>query len=106
MDSQEYQKVLDNKARIITALQLTPGATDTLKTQFQQKKWLPLAKKKPTEDELVDTVLGRIQLDTNALTTFIGMLKKVTGLDQIVELLEGNCKQDSIRVCSIHVIGL
>ena len=97
MNSPEYQKVLNNKRKIITALELTPGATGSLTTEFQMKSWLPLAKKKPTEEDLVDAVLGRIQLDPKDLTTFIGMLKKVTGLDQIVKILEG-CKQDSIYV--------
>ena len=102
MTSPEYQRVLTNKRNIVRTLKLTPGATGSLINEFQQESWLALGEK-PTQDELVDNVLGRIELDTNALTTFIGMLKKVTGLGQIVTLLEGNCKQDSVGVVYMYI---
>ena len=101
MNSPEYQRVLTNKANIVEALRGTPGATGRLTTEFEQKSWLAV-NENPTEDRLVNAVLARIKLKPANLTTFIDMLKKVNGLDEIVEILEG-CKEDSICVVYIYI---
>lgn len=101
MTSPQYKKVLNNKGTIVEALKLTPGAREVLVTKFQEEEWL-LITEDPTEKELVDTVLGRIKRNPANITTFIDMLKEVTGLDQIVETLEDG-KQD---ICVYTGLGL
>ena len=96
MSSPQYKMVLNNKGTIVEALKLTPGAREVLVTKFQEEEWLSITED-PTEEKLVNTVLGRIKRNPANLTTFIGMLNDVTGLDQIVETLEGG-KQDYICV--------
>lgn len=96
MTSPQYKKVLNNKGTIEEALKLTPGATDVLVTKFQEKEWLSITES-PTEEKLVKTVLGRIRRNPADLNTFVEMLEDVTGLDQIVETLEGG-KLDYICV--------
>ena len=88
MTSPQYKKVLNNKGTIVEALKLTPGATGVLVTKFQEKEWLSITES-PTEEKLVNTVLGRIKRNPANYTTFIDMVEDVTGLDQIVETLEG-----------------
>ena len=96
MTSPQYKKVLNNKGTIEEALKLTPGATGVLVTKFQEKEWLSITES-PTEEKLVKTVLGRIRRNPADLNTFVEMLEDVTGLDQIVETLEGG-KLDYICV--------
>ena len=100
MNSPEYNKVLNNISKIVTALKLSE-ATGSLTTQFHQKKWLAPTEH-PTEDKLVNIALGRIMLDPSSLTTFIEMLKATPGLSGIVALLEG-CKQESTCVVYMYI---
>lgn len=92
MDSPQYEKVLRNKAKIVGSLKLTPGATGRLITEFQQVSWLALYET-PTEEKLVDALLGRLELDPDDFDKFIAMLKRVTGLDLILKILN-ECKGD------------
>ena len=84
MTSPQYKKVLNNKGTIIEALKLTPGARGVLVTKFQEEEWL-LITEDPTEEKLVNTVLGRIKRNPANITTFIDMLNDVIRLDQLVE---------------------
>ena len=102
MSNPEYQRVLSNKANIVAALKSTKGATRRLTTEFEQKSWLAV-NENPTEDELINAVLIRIKLKPANLTKFIDMLKEIGGLGEIVEILEGNCKQDSICVVYMYI---
>lgn len=86
-DTAEYQKMMSNMEKLITALQVTPGAYDSLSTKCQEKLWYP-----PSSDtsakELVLLVIERIRQEASQFYLFISMLEDVIGLDQIVRSLK------------------
>ena len=87
MSKPKFTAVLSNKDKIETALKATPGTIESLTTQFQMKKWIGFTVQ-PSAKELVETALGKIQNEENEMDTFISMLNAVTGLSQIVEILQ------------------
>ena len=101
MTNPQYKKVLSNKVNIVEALKATEAAIGNLTTQFHANSWIPDTEN-PTAEKLVTTALGRIKLDPAEFDIFIGMLKAITGLDKIVEKLEG-CKEDSVYVVYMYV---
>ena len=85
----EYIKVNANKGRVIETITVTPKAVASLSTKFMEKKWLPNHAKDITEDKLITLALNRIENDADEHELFIKMLNDITGLDQIVTLLNG-----------------
>ena len=88
MSQPKFTAVLSNKDKIETALKATPGAIASLTTQFQMEKWIKFTEK-PSATGLVEAALGKIEIDENEMDAFIRMLNDVTGLSQIVKILQG-----------------
>ena len=78
----------NNLKSITQALQLNPHASQSVRQKFKEKGWLPIAAN-PTEEELVELVLGRIELDASQYGEFIAILNGVPGMDLIVKKLSG-----------------
>ena len=74
----------NNLKSITQALQLNPHASQSVRQKFKEKGWLPIAAN-PTEEELVELVLGRIELDASQYGEFIAILNGVPGMDLIVK---------------------
>ena len=93
-ESLEYRSVKVNMSNIIEKLKVTPDATSRLATIFQENSWSGITSS-PTAEELVRVTLSRIKFDEvgTEFDTFIGMLKKIEGLDQVVAMLEKNRKE-------------
>ena len=83
----EYQKVKNNMENIIDALKATPSVKYKLNVQCKEKGWLS-ASADPLEEELVRLVLERIRWRASQFTLFKGMLREITGMDQIANTLE------------------
>lgn len=86
-DTPEYKKVLSKISEITRALKQLPGAKGQLGELYKKHQWISM-EADTTEKNLVDIALERIQLKTRQFEVFIGMLKKITGMDLIVEALE------------------
>ena len=83
----EYQRVLGNMGKITEALATTPGAKEALSEKCKEKGRLSLSVN-PTEKELVEFWLVRIDQNTDQFDVFVSMLGKIAGLDLIVECLK------------------
>ena len=78
-----YNKVHCKMEDIITALKLTPGATDKLTGKYKQKGWMDITEH-PTEDKLVTLALQRIKKDPKQYDLFIKLLRDIPGMDLTV----------------------
>ena len=86
-DTAEYQKMMNNMEKLITALQVTPGAYDSLSTKCKAKGWYPPSSD-TSEKDLVLLVIERIKQEASQFYLFISMLEDIIGLDQIVRSLK------------------
>ena len=80
MLSTGYDKVLKNMNAIITALKINPVAKNQLTGKYEENKWIDIATD-PTEKQLVNMALNRIQQDPNQYDMFIDMLRDIPGMD-------------------------
>ena len=85
----EYMKVKANMMKVIQTIEVTPTAVESLTTKFVEKEWLAAHAKGITANDLILLVLNRIKNDADEHELFIKMLNDITGLDQIVTLLNG-----------------
>lgn len=98
-NSPQYKSVLTNKGKIEQRLRVQPGAKDKLITKLQEKEWLEIGET-PTVEAIMNCVLVQLEEDTTApaeYKIFIEMLQGITGLKQIVDLLEQTGKKDPIE---------
>ena len=86
MLSTGYDNVCCNMSDIITALKLTPGATDKLTEKYKQEGWMAIAEN-PTENQLVTLALQRIKQDPKQYDMFIDMLRDIRGMDLTVQII-------------------
>ena len=84
--TQEYKMVRSNLKSITDALQLNPSASRSLRQKLQEKGWLSITAN-PTEEQLVNLVLGRIEHDAKQHGVFVAMLFDIDGMDLIVKKL-------------------
>ena len=80
----DYCCVLKSMTCIVDHLKVNEDAKKRLILKFIEEKWIDITSER-NEDELVRTALGRIRKDANEYHKFIGMLKDITGMDQIVD---------------------
>ena len=62
------------------------GKKGTLTIKFREMSWIDLCSE-PDEEELVRIVLVRIEEDVQTFRTFVDVLKRIEGMDQIVQML-------------------
>ena len=84
--SNKYQRVKGNMDKITKALVATPGAKETLSAKCKQNNWFQVTAD-PSEKELVELVLVRIEQSTDQFDVFVSMLEEIAGMDQIVDCL-------------------
>ena len=83
----EYQTVLKNLEDITKALMSNSGSLQSLTLKVTAKEWLPVSRK-PSEEELVYLIIGRIMNNTTQFGEFIAMLDDIEGMDQVVDKLK------------------
>ena len=72
-----------------------PSAQAKLILHYKEKEWLGIIDK-PNADEIVTFALGRIKQDPNQYDVFLGMLRKIEGMDLIVkQIISGESDQYS-----------
>ena len=87
-DTSKYQRVKGNMEKIIKALVVTPGAKEVLSIKCKNNNWFQVTAN-PSEKDLVELVLVRIEHSADQFDVFVSMLKDIEGLDQIVKSLTG-----------------
>jgi hypothetical protein len=86
VETREYTSVLEQMATITDYLK---GSRDTLIQKYQQEQWIPITEH-PDAGGLVTIALNRISTDARQYDVFIDMLKDITGMDIIVERIQGD----------------
>ena len=87
-DTREYTSVLGQMTTITDYLKVNNGSRDTLIQKYQQEQWIPITEQ-PDAGGLVTIALNRISTDARQYDVFIDMLKDITGMDIIVERIQG-----------------
>ena len=78
----------ENLVLLVNTIEATPGSLEALQRQFIAKSWLsPITK--TNANELAILALNRIENNVEEYDVFMRMLSSVTGMDQIVDIIEG-----------------
>ena len=92
-ESRAYKSVLTCITDITDCLKANNAAKDALILEYQKQEWI-----EPTatlnEKELVPLVLNRISNDAGQYDIFMDMLKKIEGMNLIVNNIKGNGRFD------------
>ena len=72
---------------ITEELEFYPNAFHLLTMDVKAKGWLPVYSK-PSEEELVSSMINRIKHDTSHFEEFTAMLHAIEGMDQVVCILK------------------
>ena len=86
--SPQYKAVLSHLEALTTTLRIIPGAEDSLLLKFQERLWLAIGAGASAK-ELVTLALNRIKNDVKDYDVFINMLRYITGMEQVVNTIEG-----------------
>ena len=85
-NSPQYKAVLSHLEVLTTALRVTPGAESSLRLKFQELSWLAIGAE-ASANELVTLALNRIENDVRNYDVFVHMLRNVTGMEQMVDII-------------------
>ena len=87
-DNPQYKAVLENLIPLVRTIEATSGSLEDLQRQFTVKSWLsPTAH--TNANGLATLALNRIKTNVKDYDVFMEMLSSVTGMDQIVGIIEG-----------------
>ena len=81
-----YDLVCSHLVAITNLLKKTKGAREDLTQHYVQKRWLANTQN-PSENELVQLALQRIEIDPGQYDIFLAMLRAIQGLDLIVNVI-------------------
>ena len=80
--------MLERLVPLVNTIEATPGSLEALQRQFIAKSWLsPTAQ--TNANGLAILALSRIKTNVKDYNVFMKMLCSVTGMDQIVGIIEG-----------------
>ena len=80
--------MLERLVPLVNTIEATPGSLEALQRQFIVKSWLsPTAQ--TNANGLAILALSRIKTNVKDYNVFMKMLCSVTGMDQIVGIIEG-----------------
>ena len=92
--------MIENYERIITALREDGERRRSLFHKLVERRWIgQLAN--PTEEVLVNVVLGKIKQNPQIFRDFLEMLNDIPGMDETVEALR-SCGMTIILTHSFH----
>ena len=83
--SPQYEAVQKNWAMLVGYLEVGKALSD-LRREVRSKGWIA-ATATPHADGLVQVALNRIENKVGNYKVFIGMLKRVTGMDEAVRII-------------------
>ena len=85
----QYKRIRKNYDVLTSFLEANETAKNGLTRKYKAKGWLP-SHARPSEDELISQVMGRIEVSPKVYDEFIAILKEVVGTEDIVKVLTGN----------------
>ena len=89
METMEYKKLKENRSTVKDTIEVVPTAKESLRTKFEENTWMPTTVESVSANSLVTLALNRIKNDINDHSKFVDMLRGITGMDQIVAILNG-----------------
>ena len=90
-DTPQYKVVLQNFATLIKTIESTPESLIDLKRKFITKTWLN-PRDEINANQLIRLALNRVETDVTNYDEFMEILKTVTGMDQIVGIIQNELK--------------
>lgn len=87
-ESKAYKSVLAFTTDITDCLKANSAAKDALISKYQEQEWID-STTTLNEKELVTLVLNRISNNAGQYDIFMDMLKKIVGMNLIVNKLKG-----------------
>ena len=89
METIEYKKLKENMSTVTDTIEVVLTAKESLITKFKESAWMSTTVKSASASSLVSLALNRIKIDVNDHLKFVDMLRGITGMDQIVAILNG-----------------
>jgi hypothetical protein len=91
-DTKQFKAVNDNLPMLQRSLRVTPGAVNSLETQFCQERWLDIVDLGETSaNGLIKKALVKIEEDIKNYEVFMKMLKGVVGIQGVVDKIIEIC---------------